>query len=158
MKLISVKLIATRCINKYSRKLKKELQVYSVELFDQVLDNLTFLLEFASFESIYIPIEALTQYSKFDENLVSAMAPKVTPKLLKLFKNYHNEGQLGQELLNLFKIWCNYDKCRDIFVNSFIPFIMEIIDNYYSTTANVDNKDQMLVPQNPIDISADKSS
>ena len=74
------------------------------------------------------------------------MAPKVTPKLLKLFKNYHNEGQLGQELLNLFKIWCTYDKCRDIFVNNFIPFILEIIDNYYTQTANVDNKDQLLVP------------
>jgi hypothetical protein len=86
------------------------------------------------------------------------MAPKVTPKLLKLFKNYHSEGSLGQELLNLFKIWCNYDKCRDIFVNTFIPFIMEIIDNYYQSTPNAENKSLMLVPQNPIDLSADKSS
>lgn len=95
---------------------------------------------------MYLPIEAFTQYSKLNEEIVAQMAPRVTPKLLKLFKNYHNEGSLGQELLNLFKIWCNYDKCRDIFVNTFIPFIMEIIDNYYSSTANVDNKDQMLVP------------
>ena len=86
------------------------------------------------------------------------MAPKVTPKLLKLFKSYHNEGQLGQELLNLFKLWTNYDKCRDIFVNTFIPFIMEIVDNYYHSTANVENKDLILQPQNPIDLSADKSS
>jgi hypothetical protein len=73
------------------------------------------------------------------------MAPKVTPRLLKLFKNFHSEGIIGQELLNLFKIWCNYDKCRDIFTNTFIPFIMEIIDNYYNLTPNVDNKDQTLV-------------
>lgn len=86
------------------------------------------------------------------------MAPKVTPKLLKLFKSYHNEGQLGQELLNLFKLWTHYDKCRDIFVNTFIPFIMEIVENYYHSTANVDNKDSLLQPHNPIDISADKSS
>jgi hypothetical protein len=81
-----------------------------------------------------------------DEEIVSHMAPKITPKLLKLFKNYHSEGQLGQELLNLFKIWCTYDKCRDIFVNTFIPFIMEIIDLYYSSTANAENKDSLLVP------------
>lgn len=72
------------------------------------------------------------------------MAPKVTPKLLKLFKSYHSEGQLGQELLNLFKLWTNYDKCRDIFVNTFIPFIMEIVDNYYHSTANIENKDLVL--------------
>jgi hypothetical protein len=59
------------------------------------------------------------------------MAPKVTPKLLKFFKTYHNESSLVAELLNLFKIWCNYEKCRDIFVNAFIPFIMEIVENYY---------------------------
>mmetsp|Transcript_21600 Transcript_21600/g.15839 ORF Transcript_21600/g.15839 Transcript_21600/m.15839 type:complete len:83 (+) Transcript_21600:1330-1578(+) len=35
---------------------------------------------------------------------------------------------------------------------------MEIVENYYNSTANVDNKDQVLVPQNPIDLSADKSS
>jgi hypothetical protein len=35
---------------------------------------------------------------------------------------------------------------------------MEIVDNYYQNTANVDNKDSVLQPQNPIDISADKSS
>jgi hypothetical protein len=43
--------------------------------------------------------------------------------------------------LNLFKIWCNYDKCRDIFVNNFLPFILDIVDNYYHMTANIDNKD-----------------
>ena len=35
---------------------------------------------------------------------------------------------------------------------------MEIVENYYKSTANAENKDQMLLPQNPIDISADKSS
>jgi hypothetical protein len=35
---------------------------------------------------------------------------------------------------------------------------MEIVENYYSSTANVDNKDSVLQLQNPIDISADKSS
>jgi len=74
------------------------------------------------------------------------MAPKITPKLLRFFKTYHSEGMIASELLNLFKIWCNYETCRDIFVNTFIPFIMDIIENYYSSTANVDNKDSLLVP------------
>lgn len=47
----------------------------------------------------------------------------------------------------MFKLWCSYDACRDIFVNTFIPFIMDIIDIYYKQTPNADNKDSILVPQ-----------
>ena len=35
---------------------------------------------------------------------------------------------------------------------------MEIIENYYNQTPNVDNKDSTLTLLNPIDLSADKSS
>ena len=105
-----------------------------------------------------MPIEAFALYSKVNEEIVAQMAPTITPKLLKLFKTYHNENQLVQELLNLFKLWCHYEKCRDIFANNFIPFIIDIVGSYYSSTANVDNKDLLLVPQNPIDLSADKGA
>lgn len=74
------------------------------------------------------------------------MAPKITPKLLKIFKAEHSEGSLGQELINLFKQWCQYDDCRGIFINAFIPFIMEIIESYYNSTPNEDNKDSILQP------------
>lgn len=73
------------------------------------------------------------------------MAPKVTNKLLKYFKTYQSESNICLELLNLFKIWTNYDTCRDIFAHTFIPFIMEIIDNYYQATPNIENKDSVLV-------------
>ena len=63
------------------------------------------LLDTGTLESIYLPIEAFTQYSMVSGEIVAQMAPKITPKLLKLFKTYHNEGLVGQELLNLFKIW-----------------------------------------------------
>jgi hypothetical protein len=34
----SVKLVATRCLNKYSRKIKKELQIYEQSKFEKILD------------------------------------------------------------------------------------------------------------------------
>lgn len=63
--------------------------------FEVILDNLTALLETGTLESIYLPIEAFTQYSLVNEEIVATMAPKITPKLLKLFKMYHNEGMVG---------------------------------------------------------------
>jgi hypothetical protein len=105
------------------------------------------LLDNPSMEFIHLPIEAFTSYSRINEETVAKMAPKITPTLLKFFKNFHHETSISQELLNLFKIWCNYDACRDIFVNTFIPFIMEIIEMYYKSTPNAENKDQLLLPQ-----------
>lgn len=89
------------------------------------------------------------------------MAPKITPKLLSIFKSEHSEGNLGQELINLFKQWCQYDECRDIFINTFIPFIMEIVESYYNSTANEDNKDtvlQMCSVSDSADTSQDSSN
>lgn len=141
-----MKLVATSCLVKYARKLKPEVATAVVQpRFAHVLDQLTDLLDNTSLiAAVYLPIEAFTQYSRYNEEIVAQMAPRVTPKLLKLFRSYHSEGALANELLNLFKIWCNYPAVRDIFVNAFLPFIMEIVDNYYHSTANVENKDQVL--------------
>jgi hypothetical protein len=56
----SVKLVATRCIIKYSRKVKVETLLLEPSKFEKILDNLTALLDIISFESIYLPIEAFT--------------------------------------------------------------------------------------------------
>ena len=87
-----------------------------------------------------MPIEAISSFSKLNEKQIAAMSPRVTPKLLTLFKNHHSEGALGQELIALFKKWCNFNECREIFVETFIPFIMEILDQYYQSTPNCENK------------------
>ena len=109
-----------------------------------ILDNLLELLDLSNKEVMYLPIEAFQTFSRVNQETVSKMAPKITPKLLVIFKTEHSEGNLGQELINLFKLWCQYDDCRDIFINTFIPFIMEIIDSYYNSTPNEDHNDSIL--------------
>jgi len=93
-KLTSVKLVATRCMIKYSRKLKSEALSVHQDKFCLILEQLNTLLDASSLDSLNIPIEAMVQYSRISEDLVAQMAPKVTPKLLKLFRAYHNEGPL----------------------------------------------------------------
>jgi hypothetical protein len=43
-------------------------------------------------------------------------------------------------------------------VNTFIPFIMDIIDMYYKATPNAENKDQILAPQAKSDEATDKDT
>lgn len=138
----ALKLVAIRALIKYSRKAKPEtLQLLVGDIFEAILDELTNMLATSSMDTIHLPIEAFTAYSKLNEAIVAQMAPKITPKLLKFFKNLHHETSVTLELLNLFKIWCNYDACRDILVNTFMPNILDIIDMYYKATPNQDNKD-----------------
>ena len=112
--------------------MKKEDLLENAEKFESILDDLLSLLDISNKDVMHLPIEAFQTFSKVNEKTVSQMAPKITPRLLQIFKNEHSQGNLGQELLNLFKQWCQYDDCRDIFINTFIPFIMEIIECYYS--------------------------
>ena len=62
---------------------------------EQILDQITILLDECDLENIFIPIEAITQFSKFNETSVSKIAPRTTPKLLMLFRQHHGEGMLG---------------------------------------------------------------
>lgn len=70
--LIAVKLVATRCLVKFSRKLKVEVLIPEIQSkFEQILDQLTFLLDQASLDTIYLPIEAFTHYSRLNEAIVA---------------------------------------------------------------------------------------
>ena len=53
------------------------------------------LLDFSNKEVMHLPIEAFQTFSKVNEETVSKMAPKITPKLLSIFKAEHSEGSLG---------------------------------------------------------------
>ena len=143
-KINSIKLVACRTLVKYARKMTKEVLLENAPKFEGILDNLLQLLDLSNKEVMHLPIEAFQTFSRLNQETVSKMAPKITPKLLSIFKTEHSEGNLGQELINLFKQWCQYDDCRDIFINTFIPFIMEIIESYYNSTPNEDNKDSSL--------------
>ena len=105
-KIVSVKLVATRTLVKYARKMKKEDLHDNAVKFEAILDNLLSLLNTSNKDVMHLPIEAFQTFSKVNEITVSQMAPKITPHLLRIFKNEHSQGNLGQELLNLFKQWC----------------------------------------------------
>lgn len=138
--MISVNLIAIRCLIKFSRRFKGEELAKFASKFETILDPLLGLLNSVSLECMSLPIEAFAQFSKTNEQTVAHLTPKVTPQLLLLFKNHHHEGALGTELISLFKLWCNYEQCRAILIVAFLPQALQMVGSYYNFTPNVDNK------------------
>lgn len=89
-KLLALKLVSTRTLIKYSRKVKPEtLQLMVGTIFEAIIDELTGMLDTVSMDTIHLPIEAFMAYSKLNEDIVAQMAPKITPKLLRFFKTLH---------------------------------------------------------------------
>lgn len=59
--LVAIKLVATKCLIKFARKLKPDILMSLIQPhFENILDELTGLLDTTSLETIYLPIEAFT--------------------------------------------------------------------------------------------------
>ena len=80
--IISIKLISTRTLVKFARKMKKEHLHDNAQKFESILDDLLGLLDLSNKDVMHLPIEAFQTFSKVNEETVSKMAPKITPKLL----------------------------------------------------------------------------
>ena len=105
---IAVKLSATRCIIKFLRRLPAE-SLPNSGLIRKGLTPLLELLQSASLDCVQLPVEAFATLSKFYDGSVTDFAHHATPRLLELFASYHSEGNLGNELISLFKIWCRFE-------------------------------------------------
>ena len=85
----------------------------------------------------------MRKLSKMDEEAVSTIAHESAPKLLKHFKRYHDQSVVGSDLLEIFKMWTNYDKCKVIFCNNYTPFALEIVRNYFiMTNSKISKEDE----------------
>jgi len=54
----------------------------NAQKFESILDDLLGLLDLSNKDVMHLPIEAFQTFSKVNEETVSKMAPKITPKLL----------------------------------------------------------------------------
>jgi len=79
---ISVQLMAIRTLIRFSRRFKEQNLSQFEGKFELILEPLLTLLDTAPLECKYLPIEAISTFSKLNEQLVAQMSPKVTPKLL----------------------------------------------------------------------------
>ena len=75
-----------------------------------ILEGVNELLLQCNDETIHIPVSAMKKLSKMDEMAVANIAHESAPRLLQLFKQCHNNSSILSDLLDIFKMWTNYDK------------------------------------------------
>ena len=128
----AVHLIAMRCFVRYLRKLKT-VPSGDPALLEALLVQVGHSLELP-LECIHLPIEALAAISKLAPEVLPNFAPKVVPRLQKLFMAHHSEASLGNDLLDLFKQWCRLEPCHETFLSQFVPYLMQIAEQYFAQT------------------------
>jgi hypothetical protein len=78
----SVQLMATRTLIRFHRRSKDQQLDHLQDKFTLILEPLLLLLDKAPLECKYLPVEAISTFSKLNEQLVAEMSPTITPKLL----------------------------------------------------------------------------
>ena len=112
-----------------------------------ILESVDDLLLGCNQDTIHIPVSAMKNLSKINEEAVSKIAHESAPRLLELFEYYHDERIIGPDLLDIFKMWSNYEACKTIFCQNYTPFALKIVKNYFYMTntkkiSEVGNTDQ----------------
>ena len=131
---LSLRISACRTLVHFINKMDLD-KLSNISLYiSSILENVDELLEFCDEDTIHIPISAMRKLSKMDEEAVSTIAHESAPKLLKHFKRHHDQSIVGSDLLEIFKMWTNYEKWKTIFSNNYTPFALEIVKNYFMMT------------------------
>ena len=131
---LSLRIWACRSIVHFLNKVDIE-QIENIsEYISSMLENVEDLLIKCNQDTIHIPVTAMKHLSKMDEEAVAKIAHESAPRLLGLFEYYHSERIIGADLLDIFKMWTNYESCKAIFWKNFTPFALKIVQNYFHMT------------------------
>jgi hypothetical protein len=55
---------------------------------------------------------------------------------LDIYSKYYNHPEIGIEILNLIKLWCEDATTAKILLKLFIPFAMFVFEEFYKTLSN----------------------
>ena len=80
-----------------------------------MLGNIKDLLFLADVDTIGIPILSMKIISKIEGASIESIAEESSSHLLELFLRLHDRGQVGGDLLEIFKIWSTLPACVDLF-------------------------------------------
>lgn len=131
---LSLRICACRSLIHFINKVDVE-QIENLSSYiSSILESVDDLLTKCDEDTIHIPVAAMKQLSKLDEQAVANIAHESAPHLLKIFAVYHDRPLVGPDLLDIFKMWTNYEKCKTIFCNNYTPFALKIVKNYFYMT------------------------
>lgn len=89
------------------------------------------LIPLCSEETVHVPLEFLTYFSKVDDSCCAKVCGRVMPGIINLYSRYYSDGLIGADIVDLLKIWARVQN-NQAFIEQFLTsHIFEVIRQYY---------------------------
>jgi hypothetical protein len=85
------------------------------------------LIAFCNEETVHVPLEFLTYFSKLDDTCCAQVCGRVMPGIINLYSKYYSDGLIGSDIVDLLKIWARVPN-NQAFIEQFLTtHIVEVI-------------------------------
>ena len=84
-------------------------------------------------DTLLFPIQTINNLSKLNTNRALFVPLNYSSVFLDVYSKYYNHPDIGIEILNLIKLWCENQTTAKIVLKLFIPFAIFVFEDFYKT-------------------------
>lgn len=106
---------------------------------EKIIDNYRNIIEMlkkTNEYTLFYPIQTINRLSKLNKKKALYVPLNASEEFLNIYSKYYNHPEIGIEILNLIKLWCEDDSTAKILLRLFIPFAIFVFEEFYKNLSN----------------------
>ena len=134
---LTISLITCKCLTRLSTLLKdqKDFKFDSENIIENY-NNIIQIIKQTNEDTLLFPIQTINNLSKLNPKRALYVPLNHSHVFLDIYSKYYNHPEIGIEILNLIKLWCEDSTTAKILLKLFIPFAMFVFDEFYKTLSS----------------------
>ena len=138
---LTISLIACKCLTKLSILLKDQKDFHFDN--ENIIENYKNIIEImkrTNEDTLIFPIQTINNLSKLNARRALFVPLNYSSVFLDIYSKYYNHPEIGIEILNLIKLWCEDQSTAKILLNLFIPFAIFVFEEFYKSLSHSDKE------------------
>ena len=138
---LTITLIACKCLTKLSILMRSQKDfVFDSENIIVNYKNIIDIMKTTNEDTLLFPIQTINNLSKLNTNRALFVPLNYSSVFLDVYSKYYNHPDIGIEILNLIKLWCENQTTAKIVLKLFIPFAIFVFEDFYKTLSFSDKQ------------------
>jgi hypothetical protein len=138
---LTITLIACKCLTKLSILMRSQKDfVFDSENIIVNYKNIIDIMKTTNEDTLLFPIQTINNLSKLNTNKALFVPLNYSSVFLDVYSKYYNHPDIGIEILNLIKLWCENQTTAKIVLKLFIPFAIFVFEDFYKTLSFSDKQ------------------
>jgi hypothetical protein len=131
---LTISLIACKCLTKLTGLLKE--QNFDSEGIVENFKNIIEIMRRTNEDTLLFPIQTINNLSRLNKKRALFVPLNYSHVFLEIYSKYYNHPEIGIEILNLIKLWCDDSVTAKILLKLFIPFAIFVFEEFYKTLSS----------------------